>query len=89
MSNTGRFCCHRQAINNESAQKIQYRDTAFAVRSSASRSDLGENVERRSPGWRPGRRPSIYVAYWASRWSVWSLLTSLLAGEGLAGGLEG
>lgn len=30
------------------------------------------DVERRSPGWRPGRRLSIYVAYWVWVWSVYA-----------------
>lgn len=43
-------------------------------------SDWVENVERRSPGWRPGRRLSIYVAYWARlAWSVYGGCTGSMA----------
>ena len=44
-----------------------------------------ENVERRSPGWRPGRRLSIYVAYWVWVWSVSFLCIWLDAVEYQAG----
>lgn len=35
-----------------------------------------KNVERRSPGWRPGRRLSIYVAYWVWVGSGYGLCTA-------------
>ena len=44
-----------------------------------------ENVERRSPGWRPGRRLAIYVAYWVWVWSVCSVWIWLDGVESQAG----